>query len=60
KRVKATILLVDIPPSYGILLSKNFCKEVGEKNQMDLSHAIIPVNGKIKKLLPERHTEYIL
>ncbi|KAH9326484.1 hypothetical protein KI387_006662, partial [Taxus chinensis] len=27
---------------------------------MDWSHALIPVNGKMKKLLPEKQTEYIV
>ncbi|KAH9319022.1 hypothetical protein KI387_020791, partial [Taxus chinensis] len=60
KRFIATILVVDIPPSYGMLLSRNFCKEVGGEIQMDWSHALIPVNGKIRKLLPEKQTEYIV
>ncbi|KAH9288089.1 hypothetical protein KI387_032206, partial [Taxus chinensis] len=27
KKVLATILVADIPPSYGMLLSRNFCKD---------------------------------
>lgn len=27
---------------------------------MDWSHALIPVNGKMKKLLPKKQTEYIM
>ncbi|KAH9310005.1 hypothetical protein KI387_037916, partial [Taxus chinensis] len=60
KRVLATILVADIPPSYGMLLSRNLCKEVGGETHMDWSHALIPVNGKMKKLLPEKQTEYIV
>ncbi|KAH9324296.1 hypothetical protein KI387_004474, partial [Taxus chinensis] len=54
KKVLATILVADIPPSYGMLLSRNFCKDVGGEIQMDWSHALIPVNGQMKKLLPEK------
>ena len=32
KRVKVTILLVDIPPSYGMLLSRTFCKDMGGRD----------------------------
>ncbi|KAH9305236.1 hypothetical protein KI387_009640, partial [Taxus chinensis] len=60
KRVLATILVADIPPSYGMLLSRNFSKNVGGEIMMDWSHALIPVNGKMKKLLPEKQTEYIV
>ncbi|KAH9288746.1 hypothetical protein KI387_032863, partial [Taxus chinensis] len=60
KKVLATILVVDIPPSYGMLLSRKFCKDVGGEIQMDWSHALIPVNGKMKKLLPEKQVEYIV
>ncbi|KAH9303049.1 hypothetical protein KI387_014632, partial [Taxus chinensis] len=58
--VLATILVADIPPSYGMLLSRNFCKDVGGEIQMDWSHALIPVDGQMKKLLPEKQSEYIV
>ncbi|KAH9315507.1 hypothetical protein KI387_024134 [Taxus chinensis] len=45
KKVLATILVADIPPSYGMLLSIKFYKDVSGEIQMDWSHAIIPVNG---------------
>ncbi|KAH9296740.1 hypothetical protein KI387_044768, partial [Taxus chinensis] len=60
KRVLATILVADIPPLYGMFMSRNFCKEVGGEIQMDWLHALIPVNGKMKKLLLEKQTEYIV
>ncbi|KAH9287597.1 hypothetical protein KI387_031714, partial [Taxus chinensis] len=60
KRVLATILVSNIPPSYRMLLSRNFYKEVGGEIQMDWSHALILVNGKMKNLLPKKQTEYIV
>ncbi|KAH9299427.1 hypothetical protein KI387_031109, partial [Taxus chinensis] len=56
----ATILVVDIPPSDDMLLSRIFYKNVGGEIMMNWSHALIPVNGKMKKLLPEKQTEYIV
>ncbi|KAH9310836.1 hypothetical protein KI387_025871 [Taxus chinensis] len=60
KEVLAIVFVADIPPSYGMFLSRNFCKYVGGEIQMDWSHALIPVNGKMRKLLPEKQTEYIV
>ncbi|KAH9318838.1 hypothetical protein KI387_020607, partial [Taxus chinensis] len=60
KKVLATILVADIPPSYGMLLSMNFYKYVGGEILMDWSHALIPVNGKMKKLFPEKQYEFIV
>ena len=55
KRVKVTILVADIPASYGMLLSRKFCRDLGGEIQMDWSHAMIPINGEMKKLMPEAH-----
>lgn len=35
KRVRLTILVVDIPASYGMLLSRTFCKDIGREIKMD-------------------------
>ncbi|KAH9322364.1 hypothetical protein KI387_017003, partial [Taxus chinensis] len=43
KRVKMTVLVVDIPAAYGILLGRRFCSEVGGEIHMDWSKARIPV-----------------
>ena len=47
KRVKLTILVANIPPSYGMLLSRTFCKDMGGEIKMDLSEAIIPIGNKL-------------
>lgn len=43
KRIKLTILIVDIPASYGMLLSHTFCRHLGGEIKMDWSQAKIPV-----------------
>ena len=35
KKIKVTILVDDVPASYGMLLGRNFCKDVGGELNMD-------------------------
>jgi hypothetical protein len=58
KRVKLTILVADIPASYGMLLSKTFYKDMGGEIKMDWSEAYIPVGKKKIKLEPELKNKY--
>jgi hypothetical protein len=37
------IVVADIPPRFGILLSQYWCKNIGGYLQMDLSYATIPI-----------------
>lgn len=60
KRLKLTILVADIPASYGILLSKTFCKDLGGEIKMDWSEAVIPVGKKRVKLEPEVKNKFIV
>lgn len=53
KRLKLTILMVDIPASYGMLLSKSLYKDMGGKIKLYWSHAIIPIGNKKIKLEPK-------
>ncbi|KAH9315761.1 hypothetical protein KI387_024388, partial [Taxus chinensis] len=58
KRLKMTILVVDIPVSYRMLLSRNFYKELGGEVKMDWSCARIPIKGINHKLEPEKKSRY--
>lgn len=58
KRIKMTILVVDVLASYGILLEINLCKDVGGEINMDWSEARIPVKNEMQKLLPEKEVKY--
>lgn len=59
KRLKLTILVVDIPASYGMLLSRTFCKDMGGEIRMDWSKAYILVGKKKIKLELEPKNKYI-
>lgn len=58
KRVKLTILVVDIPTSYGMLLSRTFCKDLGGEIKMDWSEAIISIGKQKFALQPEPKSKY--
>lgn len=58
KRVKLTILVADIPASYGMLLSRTFCKDMGGEIKMDWSEAYIPMGKKKIKLEPKPRNKY--
>ena len=59
KRIKLTILVADIPTSYGMLLSQTLCQHLGEV-KMDWSQAIIPIGKEKVTLLPEAKSKYIV
>lgn len=60
KRVKKTILVFDILVTYGILLGRGFCKDVGGEINMDWTKAKIPVNGVPCVLHPEAKSKYLV
>jgi hypothetical protein len=45
KSVVVDIVVADIPPKFGILMSRTWAKKVGGSLQMDLTYATIPVFG---------------
>lgn len=49
------IVVVDLPPLYGMLLSRKFSASLGGTLQMDLTFAFIPnPEGKLVKIWRER------
>jgi hypothetical protein len=55
------VVVVDIPPKFGLLLSHPWSKRLGGTLQMDLSYATIPVfGGELKRLYRENHLAYII
>lgn len=58
KRLKLTILVADIPSSYGMFLSRTFYKDMGGEIKMDWSKAYILVGKKKTKLEPEPKNKY--
>jgi len=61
KSVALDVIVVDIPPKFGMLLSRSWDKKVGGTLQMDLNYAIIPVfSGENQRLYMEVRLDYLV
>ena len=56
KSVIMDVVVADITPKFGMLLSRYWDKKVGGTLQMDLSYATIPVFGENKRLYVVQQT----
>ena len=54
KSVMMDIIVADIPPKFGLLLSRSWSKRLGSTLQIDLTYATIPMfEGETKRLYRE-------
>ena len=61
KSVIMDVVVADITPKFGLLLSRSWAKKVGGTLQMDLSYATIPVfGGENRRLYRELQFAYIV
>jgi len=61
KSVVMDVVVADIPPKFGMLLSRSWSKKLGGTLQMDLSFATIPVfGGEQMRLYSESQLAYII
>jgi ribonuclease HI len=61
KSVVMDIVVVDVPPKFGMLLSRSWIKRLGGTLQMDLTYATILVfGGENRKLYRESQLAYII
>ena len=61
KSVIMDVVVADITPNFGLLLSRSWAKKVGGTLQMDLSYATIPVfGGENRRLYRELQFAYIV
>ena len=61
KSIIMDILVADIPPKFGLLLSRSWRKRLGGTLQMDLTYATIPMfGGETKRLCRENQLAYII
>jgi hypothetical protein len=61
KSVVMDIMVVDVPPKFGMLLSRSWIKRLGGTLQMDLTYATIPVfGGEHRRLYREAQLAYII
>lgn len=54
------IVVVDIPPKYGMLLSRSWGAKLQGSFQLDMSYATIPIFGQPKKLFKETLTKHVV
>jgi ribonuclease HI len=61
KSVVMDIVVADVPPKFGTLLSRSWIKRLGGTLQMDLTYATIPVfGGEHRRLYREAQLAYIV
>jgi ribonuclease HI len=61
KSVVMDIVVADVPPKFGMLLSRSWIKKLGGTLQMDLTYATIPVfRGEHRRLYREAQLAYIV
>ena len=54
------IVVVDIPPKYGMLLSRSWGAKLQGSLQMDMTYATIPVFNQTRRLYRESHMKYMV
>jgi hypothetical protein len=61
KSVVMDIFVADIPPNFGIILSRSRANKLGGSLQMDLTYATIPIfGGEHRRLYKELRLDYIV
>jgi hypothetical protein len=61
KSMVMDIVVADVPPKFGMLLSRSWIKRLGGTLQMDLTYATIPVfGGEHRRLYREAQLAYIV
>jgi hypothetical protein len=55
------IMVVDVPPKFGMIFSRSWIKRLGGTLQMDLTYATIPMfGGEYRRLYREAQLAYII
>ena len=60
KNVLMDVVVVDIPPRFGTLLSRSWGEKLKGTLQLDFSYATIPVFGQLRKLYREKKMKYMI
>ena len=55
-----SVLVVDIPPQYGMLLSRKWSAAIGGSIQCDLSHAAFHIDGNLVKVNRDPKNVYMI
>ena len=60
KRLVMDIVVANIPPKYGMLLSRSWGAKLQGNIQLDMSYATIPVFDQTRRLYQESHMKYMV
>ena len=60
KNVLMDVVVADIPPRFGMLLSRSWGAKIKGTMQLDFSYATIPVFGQMRKLYREQNMKYMI
>lgn len=60
KEQTMSVLVVDIPPQYGMLLSRKWTTIMGGSIQCDLSYATFQIDGKLVRINREPKSVYMI
>ena len=60
KTILMDVVVADIPPKYGMLLSRSWGAKLQGSLQLDMSYATIPVSGQQKGLYQETLRKYVV
>ena len=60
KNVLMDVVVADIPPRFGMLLSRSWGAKLKGTLQLDFSYATIPVFGQMRKLYQEQKMKYMI
>ena len=54
------VVVADVPPKFGMLLSRSWATKLKGTLQMDLSYATIPIFGTLRRLYRENQLTYMV
>ena len=54
------VVVADVPPRFGMLLSRSWVEKLKVTMQLDFSYATIPVFGQLRKLYREKKMKYMI
>ena len=54
------VFVANIPPKFGVLLSRSWTSKLKGSLQMDMSYATIPMDGGSKRLYNEKISPYVV
>lgn len=60
KNVLMDVVVPDVPPRFGMLLSRSWGEKLKGTIQLDFSYATIPVFGQLRKLYREKEMKYMI